>query len=114
MPVKDTFSYNARWDSVGLDCSTCLYFIGPDHWPDKERTIKCGKHQVSLAIELGKNLFKEFEWFCKEYDDNGGFEPAVKHFKEIKDKLEYGIIYRLYGKDVFLIETKISELEEAI
>src|SRR6185312_8253291 len=33
MPVKDTFQYADRWDSVGLDCSDCQHFRGPENGP---------------------------------------------------------------------------------
>ena len=110
MTIKDTFSYNARWGSVGLDCSTCINFSGPQSWPDENEVTKCKKHNVSLTIELGKNKYKEWEWFCSEYTDNGGFPEAVNHFKEIHDNLEQGVLYRLYGENSCLLEYKINEL----
>ena len=110
MPIKDTFAYNARWDSVGLDCSTCQYFSGPDTWPDKKEVSKCIKHNISLIIELGKNRHKEWEWLCSEYTDNGGFPDAVNHFSEIKHTLQHGILYRLYGENGYLLEFNINEL----
>lgn len=114
MTIKDTFAYNARWDSVGLDCSTCSHFSGPTSWPDTERTIKCIKHNKSLTLELAESGYKEWEWFCKEYKDKSGFPPSVEHFKNIKESLTPKILYRLYGTNGYLLEYSISDLKDAI
>ncbi|MDP8217429.1 MAG: hypothetical protein P9M03_01755 [Candidatus Theseobacter exili] len=73
MTVKDTFPYNARWDSVGLDCSTCKHFNGPEKWPDTNNASCCKKHHRLLTIELKEDGYKEWEWFCKDYDDKNGY-----------------------------------------
>jgi hypothetical protein len=112
MPIQDTFSYSARWDSVGLDCSTCKYFSGPGSWPDSGKESKCLRHRVSLEVELGENGYKQWEWFCVDYLDNGGFPESVRHFNEIRNTLKAGILYRLYGRDGFLSEFSIQDLKK--
>lgn len=110
MPVKDTFEYAARWDSVGLDCSFCQHFRGPTQWPDATRVSRCELHGVSLAIELGADNCKHWEWFCQDFKDNGrAFPPSVAHFQEIRQKLEPKVLYRFYGKDGFLLEHRMSD-----
>ena len=87
--IKDPFSYSARWDSVGLDCSNCKYFKGPENWPDINKTIYCSKHSISLEIELGSSLYKEWEWFCKDFTNN----PEDPAFPEAISELEYSYYY---------------------
>ena len=79
--MKDQFSYSARWDSAGLDCSECIHFKGPEKWPDSNGVSRCSLHKVSLNIELGDNNYKEFEWFCKQ-------------FMKMEPLLEERILYR--------------------
>lgn len=113
MPVKDTFQYAARGDSVGLNCSYCRHFSGPDKWPDAGRVSQCEFHHVSLAIELRDSGYKNWEWFCREFTDTGkAFPPSVVHFHEIRQQLEPGVLYRLYGEDGYLIEHKMADLEK--
>ena len=109
MPVKDTFSYTARWDSVGIDCSSCKFFTGPTEWPDKNNESKCTKHNISLAIELGKDKYKEGEWFCCEYSDDDGFSEAVKHFYRIKHQLQSGVLYRC-NQGEYLLEYNFDNI----
>lgn len=111
MPIKDPFSYSARWDSVGLDCSYCIHFVGPLTWPDRERTSHCGLHNVSLAIELAKNGYKEGEWFCKDFADNGrANKKAVEELEKTRDSLLPKILYGAYGKDGYLKEVSFEKL----
>ena len=70
MTLKDTFPYTARWDSVGLDCSYCVHFIGPTSWPDKNHVSHCALHDLPLTIELGEDGFKQWEWFCRDFTYN--------------------------------------------
>lgn len=115
MPIKDTFKYGARWDSVGLDCFACQHFRGPAQWPDTAHVSRCGFHGVSLAIELGSNDYKNWEWFCKDFTDTGrAFPPSFAHFLEIRERLEPGVLYRFYGDDGNLVERKMAELEKSI
>ena len=114
MPVKDTFEYAARWDSVGLDCVYCQHFRGPEKWPDTNRVSRCNLHHVSLAIELRDSCYKNWEWFCHEFADTGrAFPPSVAHFHEIRQQLTSGVLYRFYGDDGYLVEQKMSDLEAA-
>lgn len=107
--IKDPFSYSARWDSVGLDCSFCKHFIGPETWPDEKRVSRCGYHNVSLAFQLREGNFKGGEWFCKHFLDNGrAFPRAVREFKTIEADLEEDIVYGAYGEKGQLKEHKIS------
>ena len=111
MPVRDTFSYSARGDSVGLDCSSCAHFVGPSSWPDVHRISHCARHQASLAIELSGNGYKQWEWFCCDFSNNGSvFALANTHFESIKESLTSGILYRFYATDGFLREYEISQL----
>lgn len=114
MPIKDTFSYSARWDSVGLDCSSCSNFVGPAEWPDRERVSRCRLHGISLAIELGGNGHKKWEWFCKHFEDSRSLEnTAVEHFKSIQAQLQDRILYRLYGENGYLVEYPFDKLEKS-
>ena len=109
MPVKDPFSYSARWDSVGLNCSDCNHFSGPDKWPDVEKLSKCQLHKISLAIELRPEGYMNFEWFCKQFDNKSAFPKAVEELASIVNILQDEILYRAYGNGN-LIEYKFSEL----
>lgn len=111
MPVKDPFSYSDRWDSVGLDCSNCTYFGGPDTWPDTKRTLHCRLHDVSLAVEIGPTGYKEGEWFCKDFSSNGTPNAnALAELNNAKRNLEGGKLYGAYGNDGFLKEIPFSSL----
>ena len=110
MAIKDTFDYDARWDSVGLDCSFCRYFSGPDQWPDTAHVSRCELHRVSLAIELADTGYKNMEWFCREFTDTGrAYPPAVIHFQKIRQQLESGTLYRLYGEGGYLVEHRMRD-----
>jgi hypothetical protein len=113
MPVKDTFKYAARWDSVGLDCAHFRHFHGPEKWPDTGRVSRCEFHHVSLFIELKDSCYKNWEWFCREFADTGrAFPSSLAHFYEIHEHLEPGVLYRFYGEDGYLVERKMSDLEK--
>jgi hypothetical protein len=113
MPVKDTFKYASRWNSVGLDCSSCRHFHGPEKWPDVNRVSRCELHGVSLAIELADTGYKSMEWFCQEFTDTGkAFASSVAHLHEIRQQLEAGVLYGFYGADGYLVERKIVELKK--
>jgi hypothetical protein len=110
MPIKDTFEYVARFDSVGLDCSFCKHFEGPVEWPDKDRVVRCSLHNLSLTMQLGKTGYKDGEWFCKDYDDHGkAFPKAVSHFKSIQSMLQSGVLYGLYSDTGYLKEVKFED-----
>jgi hypothetical protein len=101
MPVKDTFEYAARWDSVGLSCCFCQHFRGPEKWPDTSRVSRCELHHVSLAIQLRDSCYINYEWICRDFADTGrAFPPSVAHLQQIRERLEPGVLYRFYGTDI--------------
>jgi hypothetical protein len=113
MPIKDTFSYKARWDSVGLSCGTCRYQANDKDWPNKNRDYKCGLHDVTLRAELNPRGFIEGQWFCRDFEDNGKSYPAsLKHFLEARETLPEKTLFGFYGEDGFLKEIPFSELEK--
>jgi hypothetical protein len=95
--MKDPFSYSARWDSVGLDCTFCKH-QSDAKWPNIAKDYKCNLHKISLAKEIGENGFKDGEWFCSEFSNNGkANSKAVDEFKTIKHELNPDILYGAYG-----------------
>ena len=113
MPVRDTFLYEGRWDSVGLDCSYCLHFIAPVAWPDEQRESQCGLHRLSLAIELGQDGFKSGEWFCADFAWNG--DPRARaqaraEFEVTLPELKRDVLYGLYGSEGYLLEHEFEIL----
>lgn len=111
--MKDTFSYEARWDSVGLDCSYCMHFRAPSAWPDVNREVACRLHRKSLAIELGPDNYKRWEWFCRDFVDSGGaYPPAVEHLEDLRSQLSAGVLYRLYGPQRELLEYDIASFPQ--
>lgn len=114
MTIKDPFSYSARWDSIGLDCSHCNHFNGPDNWPDLKRESCCNLHQISLSIELNKSGFKKWEWFCKDFENKDAFPRAIEEFLSIKDELKPHVLYRGYNRKTGrLLEFKFEDLQES-
>lgn len=108
--MKDPFSYSARWDSVGLDCAFCVHQSEVE-WPNKKRDYSCRLHEMSLAVTIAKNGFKEGEWFCSSFGSNGEANPkAVKELISIKDLLNPNILYGAYGENGNLKEIPFSEL----
>jgi hypothetical protein len=110
--MKDPFSYSARWDSIGLDCSNCKNFVGPEKWPDINRNSRCSFHKVSLEIELGDNCYKEGEWFCKNFENENAFPLAILELESVRAELMSKILYRAYGHAGQLIEHNIEELRK--
>lgn len=108
--MKDPFSYSARWDSVGLDCSYCKHQKEVE-WPNKERDYSCLLFGVSLAATIASNGFKEGEWFCSSFESNGkASAKAVKEFNSIKSHLEQNVLYGAYGEGGLLKEISFNEL----
>jgi len=112
MAVRNKFLYNARWESAGINCTFCKYCELPEKWPDKERKLRCKKHNISLAIILTDNGFCNGEWICKDFEDNGrAFPEAVKIFKEkIKKDMQEGILYELGEGQKYLEEYPMNKL----
>jgi hypothetical protein len=111
--IKDPFSYSDRWDSVGLDCGCCVHQANGEHWPNTQRDYKCGLHNVSLRIELRESGYKEGEWFCKDFENNGNAHPkGVKELESIKPLLQVGVLYGCYAQNHFLKEVPFEKLEE--
>lgn len=111
--MKDPFSYSARWDSIGLDCSNCNNFIGPEKWPDINKESRCRFHKVSLKIELNKSGYKEGEWFCKNFGNKNASPKAVEEFESAKIKFKDKILYRGHINNAELIEYNIDELKKS-
>lgn len=113
MPIKDTFKYEARWDSVGLSCAFCQHQANDKEWPNVRRDYKCALHDVSLAVELKSSGYMEGEWFCRDFEDNGrSYGPSWKHFLEIRETLPQGTLFGFYGADGLLKEIPFSDLEK--
>lgn len=113
MPTKDTFSYEDRWDSVGLSCGTCRHQANNREWPNKNRNYRCGLHDVPLRVELNPTGYIQGEWFCKDFEDNGeSHASSVKHFMAIRETLPGNTLLGFYGSDGFLKEIPFSDLEK--
>jgi len=113
MTVEDPISYSARWDSVGLDCSYCVHQANGDHWPNTERDYKCGLHNVPLRVQLMESGYKNGEWFCKDFENNGrANRKALKELKTILVLLQAGVLYGCYGQDHLLKEVPFKKLED--
>lgn len=111
MAIKDPFSYVARWDSIGLDCSFCKNFIGPETWPDEEGSSFCKYHNIPLSFELNDQKYKDGEWFCKHFENNSHtFPDAIVEFESIQYLLKENIIYKGDGGE-FLKEKEIRNLK---
>jgi hypothetical protein len=81
-------------------------------WPDIERISHCGFHNVSLASELNGNGYKDGEWFCRDFTDNGkGHDKAIKEFEAVKETLQSNVLYGAYGPEGCLKEVEFEKLE---
>ena len=110
--VKDSFSYSARWDSIGLSCCFCKYYdFTIDTLTNNLKSIRCNLHNISLDIELTEDGFLEGEWLCKNYEDIGkSFPDGVKEFSSIKDELEEKVLYKACAKE-YLEAVSFNELK---
>jgi hypothetical protein len=109
--MKDPFSYSARWDSIGLDCSNCVHQSEVE-WPDKERRYRCILHAMSLAKTIGGNGFKEGEWFCSSFENDGSANPrSMSEFEKIRSELETKVLYGAYGSEGVLKEISFDRLQ---
>ena len=101
MSVRDPFSYAARWDSVGLTCSSCSHFEPPPSWPDNEFIARCQKHGIRLVILYDPcgSGYLGGEYFCSEYEDGGGtFAKALEDLEEIRSDLADRTLYAAYNE----------------
>jgi len=112
MPIKDPFSYSARWDSIGLDCSNCVYFSGPDTWPDTKKVSLCSFHHLSLSFQLQSDGYKQGEWFCKEFKDNSAYKSALNELESVRESLEAQVVYGGHGDDGFLQEMPFESIKK--
>ncbi len=110
MPIKDIFTYDGRWDSVGLDCSKCKNERKVEKWPVKNGEYYCNFHHKSLDAEINLEGYKEGEWFCKNFETDGSINKEVMgKFNNIKNKLEEKKLYGLYGDNGFLKEVDLNK-----
>jgi len=108
--MKDPFSYSARWDSVGLDCAFCKYEKEVE-WPNKDRDYSCISHGIALVATIAEDGFKEGEWFCSSFENNGkANNKAINELNAMKIELEPNILYGAYGKNGNLKEIPFNEL----
>ncbi len=94
--IRDPFSYAARWDSVGLTCSSCRHFYPPPTWPDKEFKARCRKHDIPLVILYDScgSGFLGGEYFCSAYEDGGRtFLKALEELEEVRHELDANTLY---------------------
>ncbi|WP_461507144.1 hypothetical protein [Rhodopirellula baltica] len=113
MAMKDTFPHLARWDSVGLDCSFCRHVSECD-WPNRNGDYRCNLHGISLTIQIANNGYKDGEWFCTAFADEGGAHPsAVEHLANSVDALDDNTLYRLSDGYGDLDEYHFSQLQPA-
>ena len=121
MPVEDIFKYTARWDSVGLDCSYCIYEANAV-WPNIEQNYACQFHNCGLSVQLGQNGYKEGEWFCKCFakkeeswitkwfkNPRRPHPDAIMVFKQIKNQLNDQVLYKCEKKK-YLAEIPFKNL----
>lgn len=108
--MKDPFSYSARWGSIGLDCAFCIHQKEVE-WPNLKRDYSCLLHRISLAKEIGGNGYKEGEWFCSSFADNGcAHKKSVEEFNQVSNQLSKNVLYGAYGGDNRLKEIPFVEL----
>lgn len=108
--IKDIFSYSSRWDSIGLNCAGCKHFQAPPQWPDVDKQSRCELHNISLAVQIGKNGYITGEWFCSSFEGQAD-ERAYKEFLSLQPKLKKDVLYGGYGRDGNLKEVDMNKLK---
>ena len=109
--MEDTFSYSARWDSIGLDCSYCKNRKDID-WPDVDKEFSCNLHQLNLSATHNESGYREGEWFCKSFENDGKANSnALEVFGEIKSRLSSNVLYGGYGDNGQLKELCFDQLK---
>ena len=110
--MNDPFSYSNRWDSVGLDCVFCIN-QNEVEWPNTNRDYACKLHNISLASLIAKNGFKEGEWFCSAFEDNGkANKTAITELTTILTELDPKTLYGAYGENRKLKEISFTKLHK--
>lgn len=62
-------------------------------------------------MELGADNYKQWEWFCRDFADNGeAYRASVRHLDSIRAELAAGVLYRLYDPDGNLLEYPMESL----
>ena len=108
--MKDPFSYSARWDSVGIDCAFCKHQSIVE-WPNTEKKYKCKLHGISLATTLDLNGYKEGEWFCSKFENNGRAHKAgIKELDSIRKLLDPNTLYGAFGNEGRLKQIPFTNL----
>jgi len=109
--MKDPFSYSARWNSIGLDCSYCVHFRGPASWPDIQGVSRCAKHDLPLAACHASDGYRESEWFCRDFESGGRvLASSLREFESVRQELLPDVLYRGYGRDKTLVEVKFDAI----
>ena len=108
--MDDPFSYSARWDSVGLDCAYCVHEAEVS-WPNTAKDYHCTLHGVSLSATLQDSGYKEGEWFCSSFKNDGGANAAaMSEFESVQAKLSPNTLYGAYGREGKLKEIPFVQL----
>lgn len=88
-----------------------LYEQPLSKWTGITKRYRCRFHNLSLAVELNEKGFKEGEWFCKQFENNGRVnKSAFDKFNKMKEIFEEGILYGFYGEDGNLKETPFENM----
>ena len=107
--MNDPFSYSGRWGSLGLDCSNCAHFLGPDSWPDEQAVSSCKRHNKSLKLQLTDSGYKEGEWFCSSFSNDGTANAvAANEFEAVRPLLASGVLYRALGPSTDFFEIQLG------
>jgi hypothetical protein len=65
-------------------------------------------------LQLGSNGYKEGEWFCRDFKDNGEANPkAVQELENIREKLSPSSLYKAEQDEDNLIEFPFDQLKSA-
>lgn len=108
MAIEDPFTYQGRFDSMEIDCSFCVSYVGPKEWPDVNWVSRCKLFNISLHFQLQEDGYRRGAWFCKNYAEKNtiGSPIPLGELDSIREKLDDSTIYRgCNGK--YLFEHKI-------
>jgi len=108
MAIRNEFTFSARWQTCGVDCSFCKHFRGPESWPDLEGRANCTFHQVGLSFRLNSRGYISGEAFCKNFSNAGdAFNEGVATFDKIQASLEENVLYLAEQDKEYLEEVKL-------